>query len=57
MTCPMDPLKLYSRAMIFHNIMQVIQIEASDVERIFLDLFCFNIHMLEVLYLVQLDLQ
>lgn len=57
MTHPMDPQKLYSHVVIFHNTMWVIWIEASDIERVFLDLLYFDIHMLEVLYLVQPDLQ
>lgn len=52
MTCLVDPVELYSRAMIFHKPMWVIRIVTSEVEWILLHLLCFNICMLETPYLV-----
>ena len=52
MTCPVDPLKLYSHAVIFYITIWVIGIEALDLEGIFLDLLCVDIRVLEILYLI-----
>lgn len=57
MTFPIDPLKLYSRTVIFHNTRRVIQIEASDIKSIFLDILCFDIRMFKVPYIIKPDLQ
>ena len=53
MTCPMDPRKLHSRAMILHKEMWVTQTEAFGVESKYIELFYLGIRMLEISYLVQ----
>lgn len=52
MKCLVDLVELYSRAVIFHNIMWVIQIVTSEIKWILLHLFYFNVHFLETLDLI-----
>ena len=48
----MDLVELNSHAVILHNEMLVIQIEALEVEWVLLHLFCFDIHVLDTLDLI-----
>jgi len=52
MKCPVDPVELYSCTIIFHKAMRVILIVTLEVEWILVHLLCFDIRMLETLYLV-----
>lgn len=53
MKCPMDLIELNSHAIILHNAMWVIQVEASKFERVLLHLFCFNVYLLHTTDLIE----
>ena len=48
----MDPIELNSHAVILHNAMWVIRVEALEVERILPHLLYFDIRLLDTLDLI-----
>lgn len=52
MKFPMDPIEINTHAVILHNAIWVIQVEASEVKWVLIHLFNFDICLLDALDLI-----